>query len=515
MIDWQKINNTNVVRTFRRICYKWWEVDIQFFDEYGECKSNTNSIQFRNHLCKFIHSDPTCSKNCTQNYKKYLRGFKKEDKFIICKCFAGLNMIAVPILTKDDNLIGTIVGSGLLLSKMNDANMKSYVNKLIKLGLDKTALEESYNNLKEGDNFVKDYLRDFLELIAEDIMAFYEMLQEKEEIIKKQSVLLERAYNAKYKGIIGTSPKMKKIFDTLELIENSGSTVLIDGESGTGKELLAAAIHYNSQRRDKMFVTQNCSAFSDTLLNSELFGHEKGSFTGATAEKKGLFEIADGGTLFLDEVGDMKLDAQARLLRVMEDGSFFRVGGSEQRRVDVRILAATNKKLSEQVHKGFFRKDLFYRINTIQLTLPPLRERKDDIILLTNYFLESYSEMHSNEKKELSQRVIDKFLAYDWPGNIRELRNIVERLVILSGKDMLIDLKHLPEEIMTYSNDSTPSIDNLDKSKKLQDALRVYEKMMIEEQLERSSWNKTSVSKRLGISRATLNNKIEQYNITK
>lgn len=515
MIDWQKINNTNVVRTFRRICYKWWEVDIQFFDEYGECKSITNNIQFQNQLCKYIHSDQNCAKNCTQNYKKHLRCFKKDHKFLICKCFAGLNMIAVPILSKDNNLIGTIVGSGLLLSKINDVNMTAYVNKLVKLGLDKTAVEECYNNLKEGDNFVRDYLRDFLELIAEDIMAFYEILQEKEEIIKKQSVLLERAYNAKYKGIIGTSPKMKEIFDTLELIENSGTTILIDGESGTGKELLAAAIHYNSQRRDKMFVTQNCSAFSDTLLNSELFGHEKGSFTGATTEKKGLFEIADGGTLFLDEVGDMKLDAQARLLRVMEDGSFFRVGGSEQRRVDVRILVATNKKLSEQVEKGLFRKDLYYRINTIHITLPPLRERREDIILLTNYFLASYSEMHSNEKKDLSQRVIEKFMLYPWPGNIRELRNIVERLVILSGKDMVIDLKHLPEEIMTYSDNSKPPIENLDSNKKLQDALRGYEKIMIEEQLERASWNKTSVSKRLGISRATLNNKIEQYNITK
>ncbi len=183
-------------------------------------------------------------------------------------------------------------------------------------------------------------------------------------------------YNEKYKGIIGVSQAMANAFDTLELIKNIESPVLIEGESGVGKELIAAAIHYNSLCKNKMFIIQNCSTFSDTLLSSELFGHEKGSFTGAALEKKGLFEIADGGTLFLDEVGDMSIEDQGKLLRVLENGTFYRVGGVDQKRVDVRIIAATNKELEKQVEKGLFRADLFYRINTIRINIPYLSCKK-------------------------------------------------------------------------------------------------------------------------------------------
>ena len=194
---------------------------------------------------------------------------------------------------------------------------------------------------------------------------------ENHNILKKK-----RNYNGKYKDIIGVSQEMETVFDTLELVKNTESPVLIEGESGVGKELIAAAIHYDSFRKNKVFIIQNCSTFSDTLLSSELFGHEKGSFTGATLAKKGLFEIADGGTLFLDEIGDMSREAQGRLLRVLENGTFYRVGGVEQKRVDVRIIAATNKELEKQVEKGLFRADLFYRINTIRINIPYLSCKK-------------------------------------------------------------------------------------------------------------------------------------------
>jgi transcriptional regulator with PAS, ATPase and Fis domain len=304
---------------------------------------------------------------------------------------------------------------------------------------------------------------------------------------------------------------MEKIFDTLELIENSDSPVLLEGETGTGKELLAAAIHYNSSRKDKAFIIQNCSSFHDTLLSSELFGHEKGSFTGAMSEKKGLFQIADGGTIFLDEIGDMKIEMQSKLLRILEDGTFYRVGGTEQKKVDVRIIAATNKEVKKQVEQGLFRKDLFYRINAITINIPPLRERKEDIISLANFFSESYTENRNEEKKHLSHEVIEKLVAYDWPGNIRELKNLIERLIILSGKNNTIGLNLLPEEIRGFSLES--SAGNHKNGNKLRDALQSLEKKLTEETLKRMRWNKTLTSRELGISRSSLNNKIVQFGI--
>lgn len=355
---------------------------------------------------------------------------------------------------------------------------------------------------------------DFIGLVAEDVIALFEGLCEKDDIIKRQTVLLERAYNNKYVGIVGKSHVMKEIFDILELVESSESPLLIEGESGTGKELLAAAVHYNSSRRHKMFVIQNCSAFNETLLCSELFGHEKGSFTGAISDKKGLFELADGGTLFLDEIGDMDIGVQAKLLRVLEGGTFYSVGGTVPKRVNVRMIAATNKKLKHQVDRGLFRKDLFYRINTLQITMPPLRERKEDILILADYFAATYAEMHNRDMKVFHNEVLDYFSSYDWPGNIRELKNLVERLIVVSGKDELMELKHLPKEMRPLSSGITVNA-GLKKGEKLRFALQIVEKELITKSLKNADWNKTVSSEELGISRSSLNNKIVLLNIVR
>lgn len=508
MIDWNKIIDSHNIKTFRSVCDKWWGIDIQFYDEYGNFKSN--NIPFQNCFCQLLHSTRSGSKNCYKNYRKQLKGIEKANKAFIYKCNAGIYGVIVPIFVKD-KYVGSIIGSGIQLSK-NDPRQKTYTKELQKLGFDKPAIEQAYSKLKivDGDN--EEHFLDFMELFKEDVKSFYETFEEKEETIERQAVLLEKVYNKKYKGILGTSPAMKKIFDTLELIENHESSVLIEGESGTGKELLAAAIHYNSPRSDKMFVVQNCSAFSDTLLSSELFGHEKGSFTGAIVEKKGLFEIADGGTLFLDEIGDMDIDIQARLLRVLESGTFYRVGGTEQKQVDVRLIAATNKVLKMQVEKGLFRKDLFYRINTLQIILPPLRERKNDIRLLINHFVETYAESHKEEKKGLNRELIELMVAHDWPGNVRELKNLIERLIIYSGKNKTIEPDILPPEIKDIVS---PEIfaGSGNKESKLRDIMETVEKETIGKKLEFSKWNKSITAKELGISRASLNNKIALYNI--
>ncbi|MCF6153769.1 MAG: AAA family ATPase [Candidatus Brocadia sp.] len=509
MIDWTRIVESHVVRIFRKTCYEWWGIDIQFYDESGN-HQNAN-MSFRNPVCSLIHSVPNGAKRCSQTYRKNLKKFRKKQEPFYCQCFAGFQGFAVPILVKQ-KYMGAMIASGICIFEKDDPLQKKYKETLGELGFDRMELDSCYKRLKTIDLHKKAYLADFMKIVAEDVVAFYELLQEAQTFTKKQSFLLEGIYKEKYKGIIGTSPAIKRVFDTLELIERSESPVLIEGESGTGKELIAAAIHYNGQRRDKIFVIQNCSAFSDTLLNSELFGHEKGSFTGALSEKKGLFEIADKGTLFLDEIGDMNIDIQAKLLRILEDGSFYRVGGTEQKKANVRIIAATNKPLKELMKQGLFRKDLFYRINTIHITLPPLRERKDDIPLLINHFLDYCIISCNGGRKEIHQEARELLQAYHWPGNIRELKNLIERLVLLAGTSNMIGVQHIPREILA---DVHPSLHAHDRTMpaRLADALGVLEKNMVCEALARAKWNKTLASKELGISRASLNNKIAEFNI--
>ena len=508
MIDWDKITESHVIKMARIVSYKWWGIDIQFFDENGDCKSKNTSLQ--NSFCSLLYSTEKGTKSCLENCKKNLEKLNKSRRAFSFVCHAGFHVVVVPLLSKE-KYVGSMICSGMRLSKEGTVQNIN-VKELAMLGFEESKVEDTYNKLKNLNGHSEEYLLDFMKLAAKDVMVYYEMLQEKEEAIIRQERLLDKVYNEKYRAIIGSSPIIKEVFDKLELIENYESPVLIEGASGTGKELLSAAIHYNSPRKDEMFVIQNCSTFSDTLLSSELFGHEKGSFTGAIADKKGLFESANGGTLFLDEIGEMDIKAQSKLLRVVEDGTFYSVGGSELKKVDVRLIVATNRDLKKQIEQGLFREDLYFRINTIHIVLPPLRERTGDINRLANHFLKSYAERYNAEIKTISPDVLSIMEAYNWPGNIRELRNLIERLVILSGKDKIIERKHLPTEIMVSSSQE-PGARNYSKDNKLKDSLKFFEKEIIEEKLKNSNWNKTTTSMELGISRASLNNKIEEYNI--
>ncbi|MGR3219928.1 MAG: sigma 54-interacting transcriptional regulator [Candidatus Anammoxibacter sp.] len=509
MIDWSSIQKTHVLNAFRQVSYKWWDVDIHLFDEFGNC--HDSDTYTRNRLCKFLHSSEKGKTTCKKNYLKHLKYLSKTKQAFCYKCFSGLQGVAVPIIVNGD-YIGALAGCGILSVKDAALNKKRYVKKLGELGFDNEKTEISYKALKNVNGHSMEYLKDFMEMVATDVISLIAALLEKDNIIKMQTVLLEKAYSNKYKGIISVSTEMKEVFDTLDLVENSESPVLIEGESGTGKELVAAAVHYNSPRRDQMFVIQNCSAFSDTLLSSELFGHEKGSFTGAIADKKGLFEIADGGTLFLDEIGDMDIDVQSKLLRVLEGGTFYAVGGTVQKNVNVRIIAATNKELKKQIEKGLFREDLFFRINTMHITVPPLRKRKDDVLLLANHFVETHAEIHNSDKKELSQEVIEQLSGYDWPGNVRELKNLIERLIIISGSEKVITLAHLPKE-MRSSHPDDSGVTAYGKCSGLRGSLASFEMELVKTELDNAGWNKTAAANELNISRASLNNKINQYGL--
>lgn len=311
-----------------------------------------------------------------------------------------------------------------------------------------------------------------------------------------------------YAPIVGTSTPMRALYATLDKVIASDSTVLIQGENGTGKELVARAIHRGSHRHGLPFVVQNCSAFNENLLDSELFGHKRGSFTGAVADKPGLFEVADRGTFFLDEIGDMSPALQVKVLRVLQEGTFTSVGDTEAKQVDVRILAATNRDLTSMVERGLFREDLFYRINVINLVVPPLRDRGEDIELLAETFLERESASSPGGVKRLADDARACLVAYKWPGNVRELENEIERAVVLAGASPVIAAELLSPRIAARQATASPA-----NPRSLPDALRGLERRMIAEALERHEGNKTRAARELEVSRRNLIRLVQKYEL--
>ncbi|GFE56448.1 sigma-54 dependent transcriptional regulator [Geobacter sp. AOG1] len=298
--------------------------------------------------------------------------------------------------------------------------------------------------------------------------------------------------------IIGNSKHMKNVLEMMDKVAKSdATTVLIQGESGTGKELVAKWIHYESSRAEKPFVAINCAAVPATLLESELFGHEKGAFTDAKATKKGLFELADGGTVFLDEIGDMEMGMQAKLLRFLEDRTFRRIGGSKVMSVDVRIVSATNKDLLKAIDDKSFRNDLYYRLQVIPIYLPPLRERKDDILLLAKYFIEHYCKEFNKHVRGISNMAEKLLVEYHWPGNIRELKNVIERALILGSEETLL-LEHLPLEIVARASSTVAPVATFKLPPEGVDIEEV-EKELIRQALEISDWNQSKAAKKLSL----------------
>lgn len=302
------------------------------------------------------------------------------------------------------------------------------------------------------------------------------------------------------------SKRMQEIFGLIKQVADTKTTVMMYGETGTGKGLAAQAIHNLSSRKDKPFIKINCTAIPETLLESELFGYEKGAFTGANINKPGRFELADGGTIFLDEIGDVTPLMQVKLLKVMQEREFERLGGTKTIKTDIRIIAATNRDLEELVKKELFRKDLYYRLNVVPIKLPPLRERKEDISFLVDYFLVKSANISGKGKKEITEDAMVKLIKHNWPGNIRELENVIERCVVITTSKTIND-KDLPEYISNSDNEE----DNIQS--KLNDAVDVAEKDIIIKSLKECNGNRTKASQVLGISRRSLHRKISKYNI--
>lgn len=355
--------------------------------------------------------------------------------------------------------------------------------------------------MKEGaqEYIVKPCNPEEISLLVGRIMKV-KNLQRENLILRKK---LARQYN--FDDIISKNGKMLEIFQLIREVASMRSTVLVQGESGTGKELIARAIHNSGERAGKPFICVSCAALAETLLESELFGHEKGAFTGAMAQKKGKFELAEGGTIFLDEIGDISLKLQMDLLRVLQERKFYRVGGSEEIQVEVRVIAATNVDLREAVQQTKFRDDLYYRLNVINIRIPPLRERREDIPLLTRYFIERLSHELGKEVHDITENALKLLLAHNWPGNVRELENAVERAIVTCKSKILAedDFAFLRHDLESGNGWSVPT--NL--------TLQEVEKKVIAVSLQRTRGNIKETARMLGIDRSTLYEKIKKYNI--
>lgn len=348
-------------------------------------------------------------------------------------------------------------------------------------------------------------------------VRIHQMVEKEKASLQNENQRLRRELQKRFhpSNIVGESKRMSDVFENLELVSKSKATVLLRGESGTGKELVAHAIHYHSDRRDKPFIKLSCAALPETLLESELFGYEKGAFTGAQTSKPGRFELANGGTLFLDEIGDLPLSTQVKMLRVLQEREFERLGGTQTIRVDIRLITATNKDLEKEVRDGRFREDLYYRLNVVPIFLPSLRERREDIPLLVNHFLKRASEDNKKKVKYISDEAMEILMNYVWPGNVRELENAIERAVVLSkGETLAPELFPIPQDgkgpgLVTFNPQSLsePQPSNLPQ------AVETLEKKMIESALKKMAGNQRRAAQLLGLTERMIGYKIKQYGL--
>ena len=345
------------------------------------------------------------------------------------------------------------------------------------------------------------------EVVGDELGLRVDRVLEVQEL-KRENTRLKTELGERFSfgNMVGKTKVMDEVFELVETVAKSRSTVLINGESGTGKELIARAIHYNSPRADRPFIKLNCAALPQDLIESELFGHEKGSFTGAVKQTKGRFELADGGTLLLDEISEIEPPLQAKLLRVLQEREFERIGSGATITVDVRIVATTNRNLREEIDKGNFREDLFYRLNVIPIQMPPLRDRKGDIVQLAEHFLQKYNTENEKEIGGFNEKAIEILMAYDWPGNVRELENYIERGVVICQEPQIRE-NHLPLDILT----GAPRTGGVDEGVSVGTTVREMEKRLILKTLEASDGNRTNAADLLGISSRTLRNKLHEY----
>ncbi|NCN27532.1 AAA domain-containing protein [bacterium] len=512
MIQWEEFERIHVVRKIREVLGSWFQVDVFLVDDQGRLRNLAKGE-------KSIWANPVLSHTMihdsgfeylAQSVERVNSQLRKGDlRYHQFDFLPGIEGVAFPIIV-DNEYLGGVVAVGFRTDKSGKMP-KAFATQLGALGVSEEEAKKGFNAVKHIPDSEMQYFRELTDLVAQEIVTLHKEIASREERIQDLSNQLGGRYS--YASMIGKSKPMQELYSLLEKIKESESTVLVQGDNGTGKELIAKAIHYNSPRKDKVFLPINCAAFNDNLLESELFGHIKGAFTGALKDRKGCFETANGGTLFMDEIGDISQAMQVKLLRVLQDGTFTPVGANEPRKGTVRIIAATNRDLKAMVEDGSFRQDLYFRLNVIGMQVPPLRERKEDILLLAEHFLAKSAREKGIEPKVLTKRAIEGLYDYNWPGNIRELENEMERVTVLSGSEKLITLEVFSPRIR--ESGEKQKVQGARLSGKLKDALEELEREMIRDGLRRTGWNKSKLAKELGISRAGLIMKVNKYGLDK
>lgn len=512
-ISWKDFDKMHVIRRLRELVGRWWQIQINFTDSKGLLRGVPSGKFFNplNPISQAIVGGERgfndCKKTASQTTIESLNA--KTAK--LGRCVTGFSTLAVPIKI-DDKFVGCVYGDGFL-SKNTANEQKAHIRAYIERTLSKdeaAKLVPQIENLPELSEQELQYLSELVNLVVDEILLVNKHLYDTRKQMDQLSSELGIRYG--FDQMIGKSSAMQALYKLLDRVCDSNATVLINGENGTGKELIAKALHYNSKRKKNKFLVVNCGAFNENLLESELFGHMKGSFTGAIKDKKGLFEAANGGTLFLDEIGDTSMQMQVKLLRVLQEGTYTPVGSTEVKHSNVRILAATNKDLQKMVKDGTFREDLFYRLHVINVVVPPLRDRKEDIPILSDHFLTRFSKETNSEKKDIDKKCLNRLMDHDWPGNVRELENEIERICVLAGDEVMITDEFLSGRIKEKSGNQYPG---LRVNGTLKDAVETLEKQLIREGLDRNNWNKSKLAKELGISRAGLIMKVEKYGLEK
>jgi two-component system NtrC family response regulator len=439
--------------------------------------------------------------------RSILKGYLEKNGYKIYSASSGIEGIKIV----QDNLIDIVLSD----YKMPDKTGLEVLESVKKINPEVSfVILTAYGTIENAVKAMRlgafDYISKPVDLDELDLMI--ERIIENKNL-KSEIQLLKNQLQTKFKidSFISHSPKMEEVLSFAARAADSKATVLITGESGTGKEVLAKSIHYVSPRKDKPFIAVNIPALPETLLESELFGHEKGAFTGAEKSKKGRFELADGGTIFLDEIGDIPINLQVKLLRVLQEHQIERVGSTEYIKIDVRIIAATHQNLETKIKDGSFREDLFYRLNIVSLNIPPLRERKEDIIPLIEHFVEKYSRENNKEKLSLSREAVDLLIKYNFPGNVRELENIIERAVVLC-RSKVITVNDLPNIVTGFkaekeiaANENTSLIEQVEE----------LEKKLIYDALSKSSGNQSQAGRMLGLTERNLRYKMQKYDIKK
>jgi transcriptional regulator with PAS, ATPase and Fis domain len=519
MINWEELKHIHVIRKLQQIIGQWFHAEVFFLDERGVVRNYDpydRQREFKNALCgNLLPKEP--GREMVLNFFRELsdRFSQEKDPHWISEGPLGFEKFFAAKVQLDGEYLGAVVAYCHIDREIPAQALEKAAQMIEAAKMDAEFFREAAGRMKPMTGAEIKYFYELVDLVAQEITAFHTEISKREARIHALSNQLENRYS--YNQMIGKSKPMQELYSILDKVSSSEATVLIQGENGTGKELIARSVHFNSPRKGSSFVTVNCSALTETLLDSELFGHVKGSFTGAIKDKKGLFEMAHNGTLFLDEVGDMSLTMQVKLLRVLQQGTLIPVGGTEERKVDVRVIAATNRDLKRMIEDGTFREDLYYRINVINIQVPSLRDRKEDIPVLVDHFLLKNCKEKEIPLKALTSRAMEKIFDYHWPGNIRQLENEIERLVVLSGSEGKVGPELLSQPIrdaVAGAGGGSKGM-SLKFAGKLKDAMEELEKAMIKEGLRRTKWNKSKLAKELGISRAGLIMKVEKYGLDK